>query len=110
MKQLIFTLLICLGLCGPASAQQEAGAMLRSRADQVVALLRGQGDPAMMFTPAFLAQVPPAQLRAVSQQVVSQYGAVRGLERIDAASPQSGVMNVGLERAVLHIQIVVEPR
>jgi len=110
MKRLIFALLICLGLCGPARAQQEASAALRSRTDQVVGLLRGQGDPIAMFTPAFLAQVPPAQIRAIGQQVLAQYGAVRGLERLDAGSPQSGVMHVALERATLHIQIVVEPQ
>jgi beta-lactamase class A len=110
MKHLILTLLICLGLCGPAAAQQEASPALRSRADQVVGLLRGQGDPAAMFTPAFLAQVPPAQIRAIGQQVLAQYGAVRGLERLEAGSPQSGVIHVGLERAVLNIQIVIEPQ
>jgi beta-lactamase class A len=110
MKRIIFALLIWLDLCAPALAQQEASAALRSRADQVVALLRGQGEPADMFTPAFLAQVPPAQIRAIGQQLVAQYGAVRGLERLDAGSPQSGVIHVGLERASLNIQIVVEPQ
>ena len=110
MKKLILVLLVCLGLNGPAYAQQEASPALRSRADQVVALLRGQGDPAEMFTPAFLAQVPVAQLRTISQQLVSQYGAVQGLERLDAASPQAGVMHVTLARAALRIQILVEPQ
>jgi beta-lactamase class A len=110
VKRLILMLLICLGLGGPAPAQQAASPALRSRADQVVALLRGQADPAAMFTPEFLAQVPPAQMRAIAQQVVAQYGAVRGLERLEAGSPQSGVIHVGLERAVLSIQIVVEPQ
>jgi len=103
-------LLLFFGLGGPALAQQEASPALRGRADQVVALLRGGGDPAEMFTAAFLAQVPVAQLRTISQQLVSQYGAVQGLERLDAASPQAGVMHVTLERATLHIQIIVEPQ
>jgi len=111
MRRLWFlALLIFLGLDGPAHAQQEASPALRGRAEQVVALLRGEGDPAEMFTSAFLAQVPAAQLRTISQQLVSQYGAVRGLERLDAASPQAGVMHVTLERATLHIQIIVEPQ
>jgi beta-lactamase class A len=110
MKRAIFLLLVCLGLCGPAQAQQEASLALRSRADQVVALLRGQSDPAGMFTAAFLAQVPPAQIRTIVRQVVAQYGAVRGLDRLDAGSPQSGVMHVALERATLNVQIVVEPQ
>jgi beta-lactamase class A len=102
-------LLIVLGLSEPAMAQEASGA-LRSRADQVVALLRGQGEPAEMFTPGFLAQVPVAQVRTITQQLVSQYGAAQRLERLDLASPQSGVMHVALERATLHIQIAVEPQ
>lgn len=109
MTRWLLVLLIALGLAGPATAQ-EAGSALRSRTDQVVTLLRGQGDPAEMFTATFLAQVPVTQLRAISQQLVAQYGAVQGLERLDAASPQSGVMHVNLERATLHIQIAVEPQ
>lgn len=101
--------LLWFGLAAPAVAQ-EASPALRGRADDVVALLRGQGDPAAIFTPAFLAQVPAAQVRAIFQQLAGQYGAVRGLARLDAASPQAGVMHVDYERATLHLQIVVEPR
>jgi beta-lactamase class A len=108
-RRWFLALLMALGLSGPAMAQ-EAGGALRSRADQVVALLRGQGDPAEMFTPEFLAQVPAAQLRTIAQQLVSQYGAVQRLERLETLSPQSGVMHVTLERATLHIQIAVEPQ
>jgi beta-lactamase class A len=103
--------LIGLALCAPpAIAQQTASAPLQARADAVVALLRGQGDPAEMFTPEFLAQVPAAQMRTISRQLVSQYGAVQGLERLESLSPESGVMHVTLERATLHIQIAVEPQ
>ena len=68
MKRLILLLLICLGLGAPALAQpQPASPALRSRAEQVVALLRGEGDPGAIFTPAFLAQVPPTQIRSLVQ-------------------------------------------
>jgi beta-lactamase class A len=110
MKRLIVALLLCFGLAGLAVAQPQASPMLRSRAEQVVALLRGQGDPADMFTPAFLAQVPAAQLRTIARQVAAQYGAVRALERLDPSSPQSGLMHVATERATLQIQISVEPQ
>ncbi|HEV2818056.1 MAG TPA: serine hydrolase [Allosphingosinicella sp.] len=109
MRRLILVVLLGFGLLAPASAQ-EAGPTLRGRVDAVVALLRGEGDPAELFTPAFLAQVPPAQVRAVAQQLTGQYGAVRGLERLDALSPQAGVMHVGFERAIVHIQIAIEPQ
>jgi beta-lactamase class A len=113
MQRMLLALIALIGLALsalPAAAQQAPSAQLQARADQVVALLRGQGDPAEMFTPAFLAEVPPAQLRTIAQQLASQYGAVQALERLDAASPQAGVMHVTLERATLHIQILVEPQ
>lgn len=109
MIRLILLVFLCLGLSAPAEAQPP-GAGLRNRADQVVALLRGTGDPNEMFTPAFLTQVPPAQVRAVAGQLAGQYGAVRGLDRLEAASPQAGVMHVAYERATVHIQIAIEPQ
>jgi hypothetical protein len=101
--------LLWLGLVAPALAQAPSPA-LRSRADEVVALLRGRGDPDAMFSPAFLAQVPAAQVRAVAGQLTGQYGAVRGLDRLDTASPQAGVIHVAFERAIVHIQIAIEPQ
>jgi beta-lactamase class A len=101
--------LLWLGLVTPALAQAPSPA-LSGRADQVVALLRGRGDPDAMFTPAFLAQVPAAQVRAVAAQLTGQYGAVRGLDRLDIASPQAGVIHVAFERAIVHIQIAIEPQ
>jgi beta-lactamase class A len=101
--------LIALARPAPAAAQ-EAGAALRGRTEQVVALLHGTGDPNDMFTPAFLAQIPAVQVRAVAQQLTAQYGAVRGLERLDALSPQAAVIHVALERAIVHIQISIDPQ
>jgi hypothetical protein len=109
MKPLILLVLAWFVLATPASAQ-EASPALRSRADQVVALLRGGGDPEEMFTPAFLAQVPAAQVRAVTAQLGSQYGEVRGLDRLEPASPQAGLVHVAYERATVHIQIAIEPQ
>jgi beta-lactamase class A len=113
MKPKLLALFALIGLVFsalPAAAQQPPGAPLQARADAVVALLRGEGDPVEMFTAEFLAQVPAAQLRTIARQLVAQYGAVQGLERLDVTSPQSGVMHVNLERATLHIQIAVAPQ
>jgi Beta-lactamase enzyme family len=109
LHRLILLFLLGFGLLAPASAQ-DASPALRGRVDQVVALLRGQGDPAELFTPAFLAQVPPAQMGTIAQQLRAQYGAVRGLDRLEALSPQAAVMHVGFERAILHIQLAIEPQ
>jgi beta-lactamase class A len=109
MQRLIVLALLCFALIAPARAQ-EASPALRGRVDQVVALLRGRGDPAALFTPAFLAQIPAAQVRDVARQLTAQYGAVRGLERLDALSPQAGAMHVTFDRAIVHIRIAVDPQ
>ena len=112
----LFALIGLVLLALPAAAQtgaavgQAASPALRARAEQVVGLLRGQGDMTELFAPAFLAEIPAARIQAIGQQAVAQYGPVRGLDRLDAGSPQSGVMHVALERATLTIQIVVEPQ
>jgi len=109
MRMMLLALLMLAGISAPASAQ-ESTASLRSRAEQVVALLRGQGDPAAIFTPAFLAEVPPDRLRAVTQQLTAQYGAIRGLAGVDPASPLAGAMHVEFERATVHMRIALEPQ
>ena len=103
--------------CSSSLARARAAPQQRSRArrsragaERVVALLKGEAQPADIFTPAFLAQVPDAQVRAVVQQFAAQYGAVRGLGGIDAASPQIGTIHVRYERAVVHMDLAVEPQ
>jgi len=112
MKTWQLVLLAWAGLASlacPATAQ-EPSPELRRGADQVVALLRGQAEPAAVFTPAFLAQVPEAQVRAISQQIAAQYGAIRGATRIDVQSPQAGVVHIDFERAIVRMNVVVEPQ
>ncbi|MGZ8337664.1 MAG: serine hydrolase, partial [Allosphingosinicella sp.] len=71
-------------------------------------LLRGGANPADLFTAEFLAQVPETQVRTVSQQLAAQYGAVRGLERIEPQSPTAGMVHFDFERALVHMNLVVE--
>jgi hypothetical protein len=105
----LLVLLVLIGLAKPLAAQPpEASAALRSRAAQVVAFPRGESDPAAMFTPAFLAQVPPAQFRPIARQLAAQYGTPRRLEGLDADSPLSGTMHVATENGLLHLRIVIE--
>ena len=73
MTRRLFILLLALfGLAVPAAAAAQApSAELRARADEVVAMLRGGGEPAEMFTPEFLAQIPEPQVRAVASQIAA---------------------------------------
>lgn len=97
------------GLIGaiPATAQ-EPSPQLRERAEQVAALLRGEIEPQAIFAPAFLAAVPEAQVRGVVEQLRAQHGAVRGLEQIEPRSDHAGTLAVGMERAVLRLNLVLD--
>jgi hypothetical protein len=108
----LFALLAWAGLSSLAvpAAAQEASPALRGRAEQVVALLRGGGDPADMFTPNFLSHVPAAQLRDIAGQLASQYGPARGLGRITAQAPQAAAFDIEFERATAHVTMSIEPQ
>jgi beta-lactamase class A len=111
-RRFLLALLTLVGwatLTAPALAQP-ASPELRSRAEQVIALLRGQGEADALFSPFFLAEIPPAQIRAVAQRLTAQYGAVQGLERIDTTSPVAGVLQVNFERALLSLSISLQPQ
>lgn len=112
LKRLLLTALTLLSLAAPALAQPRPrpSAELGAGAGRVIALLKGEAAPADIFTPAFLAQVPDAQVRTVVQQLTSQYGAVRGLAGIDPATPQTGTIHIAFERATLHMSLAVDPQ
>jgi hypothetical protein len=115
LKRLLFALLALAAapvLAQPPQApaqMQQPSAGLRSGAERVVALLKGEAQPAAIFTPAFNAQVPETQIRGVIAQFTTQYGAVQRLEGIDASSPQAGMIHIRYERALVHMQLSVDP-
>ena len=107
-KRLLLALIFL--VAAPAFAQQpQPSPALRAGAERVVALLRGEAQPADLFTPAFLAQVPEAQVRAVVRQFSAQYGSVHGLGGIEAASPQTGIIHIRYQRAMVHMDLAIEP-
>jgi len=103
MMRLIGWLVLAL-LATPAAAR-EAGPDLRARADDVVALINGGGDPATLFAPAFLAQVPPERMRAISSQLVQQYGRARRIAAIAPRGANAGAADIETERGTLHVLI-----
>ena len=90
----------------PTAAQESAE--LRMRAEQVMAMLRGEGDLDQMFNDPFLAQVPATQLRAISQQLTGQYGAPRAV-RIEQQGPFRGIIHIETDRGLISMNLVLEP-
>lgn len=105
LKKWLFVLLV---LAAAPAAAQAPNAALAARAHELVVLLRGQGDPAQTFTAAFLAQVSPAQVRAIAQTLAGQYGAVRGVARIQPASATGAAVDFDYERAIVHMSVSIE--
>ncbi len=114
LHRLLFALILLIATPLAAHTAQppqatQANPALRAGAERVVALLKGEAQPSAIFTPAFLAQVPEAQIRGVIAQFSAQYGAVRGLEGVDAASAGAGIIHIRYERALVHMQLAIEP-
>lgn len=104
-KWLVALLLFWSGL----AVAQEPSPELRARIGELATVLRGQGEPATLFTPAFLAQVPAAQVRAIGTQLAVQYGAIRGEARITPVSASAARMDFEFERATVHMNLSLDP-
>ena len=92
-----------------SSASAAPSAALTKRAGELVGLFNGTAKPADMFAPAFLAQVPEAQLSAVSRQLTGQLGAARSVAKIDAKSDTSATVFVEFERGTVQLEMALEP-
>ena len=100
---------ILLGVTAVASAQAaEPTADFSARAGELVALFNGTARPKTMFTPAFLADVPEDRLAAIAKQVTAQLGVARAVDRIDAKSPNMGVVMLAFARGTATIDLVIE--
>lgn len=110
LRRLLFALFLL--AAAPALAQprpQQPSPALRAGAERVVALLKGELQPAALFNPAFRAQVPDAQIQGVIQSLTTQYGAPGTLERIEPVSAEAGIIHIRFSRAIVHMQLAIEP-
>ncbi|MEA3040752.1 MAG: hypothetical protein QOC65_241 [Sphingomonadales bacterium] len=101
---------LAIGLWTVAAPAAEPSPALVARADELVRLLNGEIAPDRFFSPAFLAQVPASHVREISAQLGTSYGPARKAVRIDASSPTGGTVAVKFERAVVRMQMVVDPQ
>ena len=79
------------------TAEQSA---LETRAEQVVALLNGEIEPEEVMTSAFIAQLPPEQLKAISAAWVAQYGEARSVEELPDPGGTRSTLAIRMERAI----------
>jgi hypothetical protein len=105
-RRLVF-LLACLWSFAAAAAEPSPDFVRRS--DELVKLLNGEIAPARIFSPAFLAKVPPSQVAGIASQLKASYGKARSVESIEAGGPTAGIVFVRFERAVVRFRMAVSP-
>jgi beta-lactamase class A len=88
-----------------AWAQAGGSAQFRGRAESLVQLFNGVKKPEQLFSPAFLAAVPAAQVNAISLQLRGQLGAARNVAKIEASSATAGVVFLDFEKGVLQLRM-----
>lgn len=92
-----------------AAAPAEASPGLTARIAALPAMINGTGDFEAFFAPAFKAQVPKAQFDQIGQQLKPQYGAAVKVEKVTATSPFAATVELGFEKGLATISIVVDP-
>lgn len=84
----------------PEAQEDAAAGKLEASAEGVVSVLRGERPAAEVFSPAFLAAVSEGQLKAMTQQLTAQFGALQGLESVTPATPSAATIAVRFEKAI----------
>ncbi len=77
-------------------------------ARDVLALLQGTGDAAIIFTPAFLTAVPPDQLAKVISGLRDQFGTPVALEAIQPMDVRSAKLDIRFDTAIVTFTIGVQ--
>lgn len=78
------------------------------RVEQLVPALNEQLELNALFTPSFLAAVPPAQFKAISDSFVQQYGKALTVQSVQRNGPNNATLKVEYEKAVATIEITTE--
>ncbi len=102
--------LLITGLGTPAKAQDTSpSAAFVERAEQLVGIVNGEGDAEDFFAPSFLAQVPAAQMAALSAQIVGQRGTAQAVGGYVMTSPNQGRFDLQFETAIGKVRMTTSP-
>lgn len=93
----------------PAIKAANISPALDARISQLVPLLEGQIAPEDYFSPTFLAAVPTAQFKAISDSLKTQYGKPLNIMSVSPARSNGATVKLAFEKAVATVEIDVEP-
>ena len=105
-RRIAFALALLFACAAPAAAADPSPEFSR-RAGDLIGLLDGRTEPDRLLSPAFLAQVPPAQVKSVAAGLKTSHGAVKKVNRIEASSATNGAVFVDYERAVVRFNMAI---
>ena len=98
---------LLLALATEAWSQVPVSPAFRAKAEALVALFSGRTAPERLFSKAFLAHVPAAQMNAISKQLRDQLGQARSVSKIDARSATAGTVILEFERGTLQLNLAI---
>jgi hypothetical protein len=93
----------------PAPAAAQPSAIFAQRANEVLRLINGEGDPAQLFNAAFLAQVPADRVRSMSEQIRTQAGRATAIEQVQSNAANEGTFVIRMERITLNARMALDP-
>ena len=91
----------------PVAVKKSTVNSLDVRIEQLVEVLKGTTPAKEYFDESFLNAVPEAQVKAITEGLIKQYGRPLRVLNIDRKSPQSAVLKVEFEKAIGTININV---
>ncbi len=83
----------------------EATAMLDRRAAELIVIFNGGGDVAATFAPEFLAQIPEAQIRAISGHLTGKLGKALGVQSLDPIGASRAALVIAFEKGTATMQV-----
>lgn len=98
MKNLLFVFAVAILFVTGASAQGPKTSLLEQRANDLISVINDPKDLDKVFTPDFLAQVPPAQVAEIGKKLTADYGKAVKISKITPKSEYAGTIFVLFEK------------
>jgi hypothetical protein len=93
----------------PPALSRAAPTAIEARADQVVALLNGELQPADVFTDGFRTAVADAQIRDIASSITAQFGRALQVAVLTPREGTSADFEIWLERGIAKGRITIAP-